>query len=269
MIPNLQCLYLFLRLAINQFIRRWSKPATGLLALGTLTDLTRGRADLLFENAMLRQQLIILKRQTNRPRLTNNDRVRLVILSRFTNFWQQALHIVQPDTLLRWHRALFRIYWRRKSKNIQHKPHISPETIALIKQMAQENRLWGAERIRGELLKLGIRVSKRTIQRYLPKKRQRSNQSWATFLRNHATEIWACDFTVVHDLFFRPTYVFIIIELHTRRILHTAATLAPTDGWTAQQLRDGARDPNTCYTIAIVNSAVSSRRWQPVRGLRN
>jgi transposase InsO family protein len=192
----------------------------------------------LVENAILRQQLIVLNRQAHRPRLTNNDRVRLVILSRFTNFWQQALHIVQPDTLLRWHRELFRIYWRRKSKNIQHKPHISPETIALIKQMAQENRLWGAERIRGELLKLGIRVSKRTIQRYMPKKRQRSNQSWATFLKNHAAEIWACDFTVVHDLFFRPTYLFIIIELHTRRILHTAVTLAPTDAWTAQQLRE-------------------------------
>jgi hypothetical protein len=97
---------------------------------------------------------ITLNRQVQRPRLTNKDRFRLVILSRFTNFWQQALHIVQPDTLLRWHRELFRIYWRRKSKSNQHKPHISPETIAVIKQIAQENHLWGAERIRGELLKL-------------------------------------------------------------------------------------------------------------------
>jgi transposase InsO family protein len=238
MIPNLQFFFLFLRLTINHFIKRWSKPVTGLLALRTLTDLTRSRTDLLVENAMLRQQLIILKRQAHRPRLTNNDRFRLVILARFTSFWQQALHIVQPDTLLRWHRELFRIYWRRKSKNNQHKPHIPPETIALIKQMAQENRLWGAERIRGELLKLGIKVSKRTIQRYMPKKRKKSSQTWATFLRNHATEIWACDFTVIHDLFFRPTYIFIIIELHTRRILHTAVTLAPTDDWTAQQLRE-------------------------------
>ncbi len=238
MIPNLQFLFLCLRLAINQFIRRWSKPATGRLAAGILADLTRSQTDLVVENALLRQQLIIFKRQVHRPRLTNKDRFRLVLMARFTNFWQQALHIVQPDTLLRWHRELFRIYWRRKSKNNHHKPHINPETIALIKQMAQENRLWGAERIRGELLKLGIKVSKRTIQRYLPKKRRKSNQSWATFLKNHATEIWACDFTVVHDLFFRPTYVFIIIELHTRRILHTAVTLAPTDAWTAQQLRE-------------------------------
>jgi hypothetical protein len=130
MIFNLQFFSLFLRLAINQFIRRWSKPATGLLALGTLTDLTRSRTDLLVEKAMLRQQLIILNRQVQRPRLTNNDRIRLVLFSRLTKFWQQALHIVQPDTLLRWHRQLFRIYWRRKSKNNQHKPHIYPETIA-------------------------------------------------------------------------------------------------------------------------------------------
>ena len=114
---------------------------------------------------MLRQQLIILKRQVTKPRLTNSERIRLVSLARFTTFWQSALHIVQPDTLLRWHRKLFRIYRRRKSKANQHKPHISPETIALIKQMARENHLWGAERIRGELLKLGIKVSKRTIQR--------------------------------------------------------------------------------------------------------
>ncbi len=238
MIPNFQFLSLFLRLSINYFIRRWSKPATGLLALGIFKDLTRSRTDLLIENAMLRQQLIILKRQVTKPRLRNSERIRLVSLARFTTFWQSALHIVQPDTLLRWYRKLFRIYWRRKSKNNQHKPHISPEMIALIKQMSQENHLWGAERIRGELLKLGIKVSKRTIQIYMPKKRKKSNQTWATFLKNHATEIWACDFTVVHDLFFRPTYIFIIIELLTSRILHTASTLSSTDAWTAQQLRE-------------------------------
>ena len=169
MIPNLQFLFLFLGLSINKIIRRWSKPATGLLAAGILADLARSRTDLLVENAIMRQQLIILNRQIQRPQLTNQDRFRLVLFSRFTNFWQQALHIVQPDTLLRWHRKLFRIYWRRKSKSNQQKPHINPGTITLIKQMAQDNRLWGAERIRGELLKLGIRVSKRTIQRYMPR----------------------------------------------------------------------------------------------------
>jgi putative transposase len=103
-----------------------------------------------------------------------------VLLARCTRFWQEALHIVQPDTLLRWHRELFRRYWRRKSRNREPKPRIPAETIVLIKHMAGENRLWGAERIRGELLKLGIEVSKRTIQKYKAKVRQSSGQTWAT-----------------------------------------------------------------------------------------
>jgi len=104
--------------------------------------------------------------------------------------------------------------------------------------MAKENCLWGAERIRSELLKLDIQVSKRTIQRYMSKSRQASNQTWATFIKNHVRDIWACDFTVVHDLFFRPIYIFVILELKTRRVVHAAVTVLPTDTWTAQQLRE-------------------------------
>jgi len=105
--------------------------------------------------------------------------------------------------------------------------------------MARENRLWGAERIRGELLKLGVKVSKRTIQKYMLKERQnRSGQTWSRFLKNHFRDIWACDFTVVYDLFFRPLYIFVIMELHTRRIVHAAVTRTPTDEWVAQQLRE-------------------------------
>jgi transposase InsO family protein len=238
MIPDLLLSWLFLLASINKLIKQWTRPTTFPLGAGALTDLARCRTDLIVENALLRQQLIVLNRQVKRPQLTNSERIRFVFLARFTKYWHQALHIVQPDTLLRWHRDLFRLYWRRKSKPHDRKPRLAPEIIKLIQQMAQENRLWGAERIRGELLKLGIRVSKRTIQRYLPLKRRKSNQTWATFLKNHAAEIWACDFTVVHDLFFRPTYIFIIIELQTRRIIHTAVTLSPTDKWTAQQLRE-------------------------------
>jgi putative transposase len=112
-----------------------------------------------------------------RPILTQHDRFRLVLLARFTRFWKQALRIVQPDTLLRWHRDLFRFYWRMKSKRKQNKPKIPPETIDLIRMMAKENRLWGAERIRGELLKLGIKVCKRTIQKYMPKVRKSPSSS--------------------------------------------------------------------------------------------
>jgi len=148
---------------LSRHTKQWTKPVTPALVAGILSDTKRSRADLVAENALLRHQLIVLRRQVKRPQLTPADRTRLVLLARCTRFWQQALHIVQPDTLLRWHRDLFRLYWRRKSQKKELQPRIPPETIALIKRMAQENRLWGAERIRGELLKLGIKVSKRTI----------------------------------------------------------------------------------------------------------
>ena len=143
---------------LQERIKRWIKPATSVLIIGALSDLTRSRADLVVENALLRQQLIVLNRQVKRPQLANLDRFRLVFLSHFTKFWKQALHIVQPDTLLRWHRELFGMYWRKKS---QGKSKVSSETIALIEKMAKENQLWRAERICGEFLKLGIEVSKR------------------------------------------------------------------------------------------------------------
>ena len=224
---------------VKLYLKQWSKPVAVSIVVGACVDLNRNRRDLIIENAMLRQQLIVLKRQVKRPQLTQGDRVGLVLLARLTEFWQQALHIVQPDTLLRWHRDLFRRYWRRKSKPEKRDPHISTETIELIQQMARENRLWGAERIRGELLKLGVKVSKRTIQKYMLKERQnRTGQTWSTFLKNHFRDIWACDFTVVNDLLYRSWYVFVIMELHTRRIVHAAVTRSPTDEWVTQQLRE-------------------------------
>ncbi len=225
---------------IKNRIKQWSKPTTIKLAVEALTDLKRSRQDLIAENALLRQQLIVLKRQVKRPQLTQGDRIRLVGLARLTGFWQQALHIAQPDTLLRWHRDLFRRYWRWKSKpKKKTKPRLSPETIVLIQQMARENLTWGAKRIRGELLNLGITVSKRSIQKYIPADRhEKSGQTWSTFLKNHFPDIWACDFTGVHDLLFRPIYIFVIMELHTRRVVHAGVTRNPTDAWVAQQLRE-------------------------------
>ena len=224
--------------AVKQQLRQRTKPGNHSLGLNAALDLTRSKPELLLENALLRQQLIVLQRQIQRPKLSWRDRTLMVLLASKLRSWKQALVIVQPDTVLRWHRDLFRRYWRHKSRNKKPKPRIASETIALIKQMARENRLWGAERIRGELLKLGIRVSKRTIQKYIPKVRQGSSQTWATFLKNHASDIWACDFTVVYDLLFRPLYIFIILELRTRRVVHTGSTTSPTDDWTAQQLRE-------------------------------
>jgi putative transposase len=119
-------------------------------------------------------------------------------------------------------------------------PKISAETVALIKEMARDNRLWGAERIRGELLKLGIHVCKRTIQKYMRRVRttRPRGQMWSTFLHSHAQQIWACDFLPVTDLFFRSLFAFFIIELKSRKVIHVGVTRSPTDAWTAQQLRE-------------------------------
>ena len=144
--------------------------------------------------------------------------------------WKQALFIVQPETLLRWHRELFRFFWKHKSKADARQPKLSPETIALIKEMARNNRLWGAERIRSELLKLDIRVSKRTIQKYMRGIRtpHPTRQNWRTFLRNHGGNIWACDFLQVTDLFFRSVFAFFIIELRSRKVIHVGVYDFPT-----------------------------------------
>ena len=224
---------------IKDKIKQLTKPATPSLTIGAISDLPKSKADLMAENAILRQQVIILNRQAKRPKFTTGDRFRFVLLSRLTKFWHTALHLDQPETLLRWHRELFRLHWKRKTTRKKRKPRIPPETIALIKQMAIENPRWGAKKIQGELLKLDIYIHKRTIKRYMRKVRKRdSGQNWVTFLKNHAGEIWACDFTTVHTLFFKPIYILVFMELQTRKIVHTAVTLSPTDDWTAQQLRE-------------------------------
>jgi transposase InsO family protein len=226
--------------SIEHQIKGWVKPTTITLALGALVDLSRSKADLLVENALLRQQLIVLHRQVKRPKLTNGDRIRLVLLARCSRFWHQALHIIQPDTLLRWHRDLFRLYWRYISNRMKKKQRIASETIHIIRTMIQENTLWGTERIRGELLKLGITLSKRIIQKYirLVRKTPSFTHNWAAFIKNHMGDIWACDFTVAYDWLFRPVYIFVIMELKKRRIIHIGVTDSPTDEWTTQQLRE-------------------------------
>ncbi len=226
--------------ALSSRITHWTKPLGTSFPLGTLTDLGRSKSELIAENALLRQQLVILKRRVKRPTFTKTDRLLLVLLARLVCTWQQALVIVQPDTLLRWHRELFRLVWKHKSKTASRTPKVAAETIALIREMATDNRLWGAERIRGELLKLGLRVCKRTIQKYMRgvRRHQPRGQKWATFVRNHADQIWACDFLQVTDLFFRPLFAFFLIELKTRRVIHVGVTRSPSDAWVAQQLRE-------------------------------
>ena len=230
----------FVAYAIVKCIKQMTRPANGSGTGNLIIDLTRSKHDLLVENALLRQQLIVLERRQKRPQLSNWDRIKLICLARLTPNWKDALHIVQPDTLLRWHRDLFRFVWRRKTKSKKKMRCVSQETIDLIRQMAAQNLTWGAERIRGELLKLCISVSKRTIQKYLDRDGNPSptSQTWATFLRNHAPHIWACDFVQVYDLFFRSLFVFVVIEHSSRRIVHSATTAHPTDAWVAQQLKE-------------------------------
>jgi transposase InsO family protein len=240
MLTFVACLtHCFLRSLHHRFVA-WTKPNTTSLMLRMLTDLARSKSELVAENALLRQQLIILRRQVKRPACTKTDRMLLVLLARLVRTWKQALFIVQPETLLRWHRQGFQLFWKYKSRTASLTPRISPETVSLIKEMARDNRLWGAERIRGELLKLDIRVCKRTIQKYMRQVRSSRprGQTWSTFLQAHAQQIWACDFLPVTDLFFRSLFAFFLIELHSRKVIHLGVTRSPTDAWTAQQLRE-------------------------------
>jgi transposase InsO family protein len=246
-------------------VRDWTKPIADAPLVGALADVTRSRRELILENALLRQQLLVLQRRKKRPRLHWQDRAVIVGLASRVATWRNALLIVKPETVVRWHRKLFRWHWRRKSqpKRPVGRPRLPKEQVALLRRMATENLTWGAERIRGELLKLGLPIAKSTIQRYLKGRRAAGpgSQSWLTFLHNHASTIWACDFLQMHDLWFRDVFVFVIIELSSRRVVHFAVTRHPGEVWVAQQLRDATpfgagprfliRDNDRKYGIAF------------------
>jgi transposase InsO family protein len=225
---------------VSTAIARWTKPNSSTHALNTVVDLARSKPQLLAENLLLRQQLIVLNRSAKRPQFTAAERGLFVLLASKLQGWTEALLIIKPETVLRWHSQGFRLFWKRKSHARSREPKLPAEMITLIQEMAADNRLWGAERIRGELLKVGIKVAKRTVQRYMRHARppRPHAQTWSTFLRNHAKDIWACDFVQVHDLFFRPLFVFFITELGSRRIVHVGVTRSPGDEWVAQQLRE-------------------------------
>jgi transposase InsO family protein len=210
--------------------------------VGAVSDVTRSRRELIVENALLRQQLLVLQRQVKRPKLRWHDRAVIVGLASRVATWKNALLIVKPETVLRWHRELFRWVWRRKSqpKRAIGRPRLSKERVVLIRRLAKENLTWGTERIRGELLKLGLPIAKSTIQRYLKGRRAAGpgSQTWRTFLHNHAEAIWSCDFLQTHDIWFRDIFVFVIIELSSRRVVHVAVTRHPGEAWVVQQLRE-------------------------------
>jgi len=175
-------------------LKAWTKPVSETLVTGTVSDLLRSKPALVAENAFLRQQLVVLKRQVKQPKLTDMDRGLLVVLASRVCNWKNALLIVKPDTLLRSHKQGFKLFWHLKSKSGSRKARIAEEAIALIKQMAIANRRWGTKRIQGELLKLGIEVNRGTIRRYMQQARrslppQPHGQAWVTFLKNHSPDI--------------------------------------------------------------------------------
>jgi putative transposase len=223
----------------NGFVR-WMRPHNTSLLLGTVADLAKGRTELLVENALLRVPLIVLRRQIKRPACRKTDKFLLVLLARMIRTWKQALFIVQPETLLRWHREFFRLFWKHRSKADARQPKLSSETIALSKDMAMNNWRLLSRTHPWRVTKLDIRVCKRTIQKSMRHVRftRPGGQNWATFLQNHAADIWACDFLQITDLFFRSLFAFFIIELNSRKVLHVGVTKAPTDAWVAQQLRE-------------------------------
>ena len=210
------------------------------MAIGAARDLTRTRSELVAENALLRQQVIVLRRGIRRPRVHRHDRLLLLILARLCRRWPDALHLVSPETLLRWHRDLFKLLWRRRSRPRGQPMRLAAEVVTLIQVIAKDNALWGAERIRGELLKLGIGVSKRTIQKYVRHVRPSGSrgQTWRTFIRNHSGDIWVCDFLQLYDVLFRPIFAFFFVVHGTREVVHFNVTRCPTDVWAAQQLRE-------------------------------
>ena len=178
------------------------------------------------------------KRGIKPGRIDSATKLTLMSLSKLFN-WKDSLAVVQPKTLIRWHREGFRMFWRWKSK--MGRPQIPEDLRSLIRQMARENPLWGEERIANELLlKLGIRLSPRTVRKYMlkePSRGPRNDQRWVTFLRNHAGGILACDFFVSVTVTFRVLYVFVLLEHGSRRIVHVGITTHPTAEWTIQQLR--------------------------------
>jgi putative transposase len=207
------------------------------LVLGTLWVAGRGRHALLVENLLLRQQLAVALRSRRRPRLRRRDRLFWVLARWLTTEWRRQLVLVRPDTVVRWHRQGWRLFWRWRSRTRLGRPHLPADVRELIATMSREHFLWGTERIRGELRTLGIEVSNRSIRRYRWRGPQRpASQTWRTFLANHAHALWAADLFTVQTLTFRPLYVLFFIGHGRRELLDFRVTAHPTAAWVWRQL---------------------------------
>jgi len=191
------------------------------------------------ENAALRHQLIVLRRKVKgRAHLTNNDRWFFIQMYRWFPSILEVLVIIRPETLVHWHRAGFRHYWRWKSRSPGGRPQIEADLRALIRRMSVENPLWGAPRIHGELLKLGFEVAQSSVAKYMVKRRGPPSQEWRTFLRNHAPDIAAMDLFVVPTIGFDLLYALVIMRLDRRDLVWINVTATPTAEWVARQITE-------------------------------
>jgi transposase InsO family protein len=205
----------------------------------TSRGLIRSRIALHLEVLALHHQLQVLQRsQPHRLALGKVDRCLWVWLSRVWANWRTALVIVQPETVIAWHRRGFRLFWAWKSRRRIGRSTVSADIHALIRTMSQANPVWGAPRIHGELLKLGVNVSQATVAKYMACPRRPPSQMWRTCLANHLDQIAAADFFVVPTATCRLLFVLVILAHQRRRVLHVAITDHPTAAWTAQQLRE-------------------------------
>ena len=197
------------------------------------------RARMQIEILALRHQLAVLQRQKKRASLRAEDRLLWVIISSFWKQWRSALVIVKSETVIAWHRKGFRLYWRWKSRAGKcGRPRVSLETRELIRQMSMANPLWGAPRIHGELLKLGIQISQATVAKYMVRQPKPPSQTWRTFLENHIKELVSADFLVVSTVSFRLLFVFVVLGHDRRRAIHFNVTAHPTAEWTARQIAE-------------------------------
>ncbi len=196
-----------------------------------------GRVAAAVENLALRQQVAVFKQSVKRPKLRPRHRVFWVVLSRLWPNWRSVLAIVQPETVIKWHRKGFKRFWRWKSrKRKPGRPPIEREIRDLIRHMSRENPTWGAPRIVSELALLGHEVAEQTVAKYMVRTRKPPSQTWRTFLDNHVPDIAACDFFTVPTVTFRVLYVFIVLRHDRRQIVHFNITTNPYAEWTAQQI---------------------------------
>jgi transposase InsO family protein len=212
--------------------------ALHILAVAAMANF-KSRATLQLENLALRHQVGVLRRSVKRPRLSSADRLLWTWLCEVWSDWRSALVIVQPQTVIAWHRKGFRLFWSWKVRHGRSgRPPVSKELRELIRKMSRDNPLWGAPRIHGELLKLGIDIGETSVGKYIIRRRKPPSQTWRTFLENHVKTMVSIDFFTVPTIRFQILYVFLVLAHDRRRIVHFNVTAHPTAEWTGQQLRE-------------------------------